>query len=126
MIGHPKPEKKWRSDKYRRLVASMPCINCNIAGRSQAAHMNLACLGKGMATKVSDAFMFPLCAPTVGAHGCHGLLDQGGIYDKSTSEALQWKWLQDFRTRMQRRRLWPDEAECQVSHAVRQFLERAA
>lgn len=126
MIGHPKPEKKWRSDKYRRLVASMPCISCGIEGRTQAAHLNLIELGKGRGTKVSDAFCIPLCADTFGARGCHSRLDQGGIYDRQTAAALQWRWLQDFRTNMQRRRLWPAEAERQVLPFVREYLERAA
>ena len=28
-----------RSEKYRRAVASLPCINCGIQGYSQAAHL---------------------------------------------------------------------------------------
>lgn len=58
----------WRSEKFRKLVASIDCSACGASGPSQAAHRNE---GKGMGIKVSDALCAALC-PT-----CHTELDQG-------------------------------------------------
>jgi hypothetical protein len=60
--------KPWRSEAYRRYVASFPCFACGIEGYSQCAHQNY---GKGRGTKVDDRLTFPLCAPRFGLIGCH-------------------------------------------------------
>ena len=70
--------KPWRSEKYRRFVASLPCAFCGRIGRSQAAHSNSAKHGKGMALKADDRYIMPLCATSVGIFGCHAMHDQGG------------------------------------------------
>ncbi len=58
----------FRSEALRRLVASLPCMECGLEGHTQAAHRNE---GKGMAAKTSDALLAALCV------GCHAWLDQG-------------------------------------------------
>ena len=58
----------WRSEKFRKLVASLDCGACGASGPSQAAHRNE---GKGMGIKVSDALCAALCP------ACHTELDQG-------------------------------------------------
>lgn len=58
----------FRSEKFRRLVASLPCQHCGIDGRTQAAHRNES---KGMGLKTSDALVAALCAD------CHTELDSG-------------------------------------------------
>ena len=63
----------WRSEKFKRLVASLDCSACPAPGPSQAAHRNE---GKGMGIKVSDALCAALC-PT-----CHTELDQGKTMTK--------------------------------------------
>lgn len=63
--------KPYRSESYRRWVASLDCIACGIHGYSQCAHAN----GGGMATKASDLETFPLCATRPGHQGCHMLFD---------------------------------------------------
>lgn len=63
----------WRSEKFRKLVASLDCSACPAPGPSQAAHRNE---GKGMGIKVSDALCAALC-PT-----CHAELDQGKSMSK--------------------------------------------
>jgi len=63
----------WRSEKFRKLVASLDCSACPAPGPSQAAHRNE---GKGMGIKVSDALCAALC-PT-----CHAELDQGKTMTK--------------------------------------------
>jgi hypothetical protein len=66
-VATPKDEP-YRSEEYRRFVASKPCFSCGIAGFSQCAHANY---GKGMAMKVSDLETFPLCGPHGLHNGCH-------------------------------------------------------
>jgi hypothetical protein len=68
LVGFPKPST-FRSEKLRRAVATLPCVNCGKEGATQAAHANQ---GKGMAIKSSDARIAALCTT------CHGSLDQGG------------------------------------------------
>ena len=58
----------FRSEKFRRAVASQECGACDSFAGSQAAHQNE---GKGLATKVSDARCAALCSI------CHRELDQG-------------------------------------------------
>lgn len=61
-----------RDESYRRRVAALPCFNCRIEGRSQAAHPNS---GKTKGVKHSDLLCFPLCADGPGYRGCHSSLD---------------------------------------------------
>ena len=63
----------WRSEKFKRLVASLDCSACPAPGPSQAAHRNE---GKGMGIKVSDALCAALCP------ACHTELDQGKTMTK--------------------------------------------
>jgi hypothetical protein len=71
MLG-PKT-KPVRSEAYRKLVASMPCVCCGIQGRSQAAHANS---GRGLGQKAPDTELFPLCADSPGSLGCHSHFDR--------------------------------------------------
>ena len=59
--------QQFRSEKFRRLVTTMPCQQCGAEG-TQAAHRNE---NKGMALKTSDALCVALCPQ------CHSWLDQG-------------------------------------------------
>lgn len=76
----------YRNEKYRRLVASLPCVVCGIEGRSQAAHSNLSMHGKAMSLKASDAAIFPLCADEPGRQGCHSLFDQHKLANSKTEK----------------------------------------
>lgn len=60
--------KPVRSEPYRRLIASFPCLECGLSGNSQAAHANF---GRGLGQKATDIHLFPLCAPRPGIIGCH-------------------------------------------------------
>jgi hypothetical protein len=70
----------YRNEKYRRLVASLPCAYCGREGRSQAAHSNLSKHGKAFSLKASDAAIFPLCADEPGRQGHHSLFDQNRLF----------------------------------------------
>lgn len=59
----------WRSEGWRRAVASLACVRCGRQGQTQAAHRNE---GKGMGSKVDDSLTAALCGP------CHSEIDQGG------------------------------------------------
>lgn len=78
-----------RSESYRRLVASLPCIACGIDGFSQHAHANQ---GKGMALKVCDLMAFPLCCDQPGRPGCHPKLDQGALFTKAIRREVEQEW----------------------------------
>lgn len=79
-----------RDKAYLRRVAQLPCVNCGIAGYSQAAHANT---GKGMSMKASDHDTFPLCCTRPGVPGCHAGLDQGAMFDKETRRAKEAEWV---------------------------------
>ena len=64
--------KPIRDKRYRRYVASLPCISCRIEGYSQAAHPNF---GRGLGQKSSDHDCFPLCSTRPGHMGCHAAFD---------------------------------------------------
>ncbi|WEE79445.1 hypothetical protein LZ683_08830 [Comamonas testosteroni] len=72
VVAVPK-ERVVRSERYRRLVASLPCIFCGIVGYSQHAHENE---GKGARLKVDDRRAMPLCCTRPGIEGCHVAFDQ--------------------------------------------------
>lgn len=72
LIGFGKV-KTFRSEKLRRAVADLPCVDCGRENETQAAHTNH---GKGMAIKASDARIMALCVR------CHSNLDQGGEMTK--------------------------------------------
>ena len=93
-----------RHEGYRRLVASMPCRYCGIAGYSQAAHANT---GKGAGIKSDDRTCFPLCADRPGQRGCHSRFDQGALFEKSARRAVELQWASETRGRIERSGLWP-------------------
>lgn len=70
VVAVPKA-KPVRSEAYRRLVASLPCWRCGIAGYSQAAHSDSGADGKGLGLKACDLTCFPACGPRPGVEGCH-------------------------------------------------------
>ena len=76
----PKPGE-FRSEDFRRLVASVPCRykGCNRID-VQAAHRNQ---GKGMATKTPDSRLFAACQ----AH--HNLADAGNKVSKAERRAYE-------------------------------------
>jgi hypothetical protein len=79
-----------RSEKYRRAVASLPCVSCGIEGSSQAAHANT---GKGMGMKADDFDTFPLCCDRPGVRGCHSRFDQGAMFSKVERREVEQRWI---------------------------------
>lgn len=106
-LANPK-HKAVRSEKYRRLVASLPCICCGAEGYSQAAHPNT---GKGMGQKADDNLCFPLCGPHQDlagmTPGCHASFDQGAMFDKQTRRAKEVEWGAQTVQRITRMGKWP-------------------
>ncbi len=96
-----------RSEPYRRLVASIPCKQCQVSGHSQAAHP--PCNGK--AIKQDDRECFPLCTTRAGPkgaiEGCHPKFDQYKLYphDKAVKKARQWA--AETRAEIEDADLWP-------------------
>lgn len=63
----PRPKlQTWRSEAYRRLVASLPCAHCGLAGYSNACHADQ---GKGMGIKSDDRTCWPGCVDRPGRSG---------------------------------------------------------
>lgn len=98
-----------RSEAYRRLVASLPCIACGVPGYSQCAHSNS---GKGAGIKASDLDSFPLCTVHPGAdgrlvQGCHENFDQGALFPKAVRRELEPLWAADTQRRIQAMGIWP-------------------
>lgn len=79
-------EPQFRSEKFRKLVTSLPCQHCGAEG-TQAAHANLSCFGKGMGRKASDFAIMALC-PT-----CHMGLDQGKSMTKEERRSFQFEMI---------------------------------
>lgn len=101
--------KPWRSEKHRRLVASLPCAQCGIEGSSQCAHANF---GKGFGTKVSDILTFPLCQT------CHAHHDQGGM-DRDKRHLREWELCDAKRSMLMRKHLWSAEDEMHYQDDIR-------
>lgn len=84
VVAVPKPVT-FRSEAWRRAVASLPCVVCGREGATQAAHPNH--IGKGMATKASDAWCVPLCVEH------HAEFDQGRRWTKQEKRDLMAGWI---------------------------------
>jgi hypothetical protein len=68
----------YRSDKWLRAVASLPCVACYREGMTQAAHRNQ---GKGMGLKTDDCLTAALC------QSCHSEIDQGKALSREERRA---------------------------------------
>jgi hypothetical protein len=71
MTSYPK-QWHYRSEKWLRAVASLPCVLCG-SEPAQAAHRNE---GKGLAMKTDDCLTAALCQP------CHAEIDQGNTWSR--------------------------------------------
>ena len=78
-------QNTFRSEAWRRAVASLPCVCCMRDGPSQAAHLNHR--GKGMGLKTHDVWTFPMCPD------CHREYDQGTRWSKEDRRALGDTWV---------------------------------
>lgn len=83
MPSFPKAPKPVRSEPYRRLVASLPCIACRVQNRSNHAHANS---GKWKGVKADDRDGFPLCVDQLGKIGCHTMHDQRKMFPGATDD----------------------------------------
>jgi hypothetical protein len=98
----------YRSEPYRRLVATLPCICCGIERMSQAAHPNT---GKGGALKTDDRDCFPLCHEG-SPKRCHQRFDQGAMFTKAERREIELLWA--HKTRMQLRQLARDDGQARA------------
>jgi hypothetical protein len=77
VTSYPK-QTTFRSEKWLRAVASLPCVLCGAEGQTQAAHRNE---GKGIALKTSDAWTAAICFT------CHANIDQGSSMTRDERRA---------------------------------------
>ena len=75
----------YRSEAWRRAVASLPCIYCGKENRTQAAHPNH--IGKGALIKAPDCWCVPLCVEH------HAEFDQGKRWTKAEKRELMDRWI---------------------------------
>lgn len=99
----------WRSEKHRRLVASLDCVICGKHAPSQCAHANY---GKGLGLKTSDALTFPACP------SCHSQHDQGAVWSKQERALKEWEYIDQTRANLLRRHLWSAETEQEYQKAI--------
>ena len=95
-----------RSEAYRRLVASLPCIHCGIEGYSQHAHENA---GKGKSMKADDRCAMPLCCTRPGIEGCHAAFDQYRLLPggREAHHTQGRAWAKKTRNQIQESGQWP-------------------
>jgi len=109
--------KPWRSEKHRRNVAGLHCVNCGVQGRTQAAHANF---NKGLATKACDSQLMALCVD------CHRLHDSGGLFQNKQQRWAKEVELVDLtRAELISRSLWTSDIE-QVYRLAYEPMKRAA
>jgi hypothetical protein len=75
----------FRSEAWRRAVASLPCACCFREGETQAAHPNHR--AKGMGIKSHDCWCVPLCVE------CHAEFDQGKKWTRPEKRELMDEWI---------------------------------
>src|SRR3974390_1672224 len=80
----------FRSETYRRYIASLPCAHCGLEGYSQAAHVGGLAEGKGGGLKVSDARCIPLCGDRPEVAGCHTKFDRHERPFERLGTANEW------------------------------------
>jgi len=101
-------ERPLRSERYRKIVASLPCDHCGIEGYSQAAHGDQ---GKGMAIKTDDRTCYPLCGPRPTAAGCHYLIGTAALYSKEERRAYEKAAALRTAAKVKALGLWPEEMD---------------
>ena len=99
-------EQPWRSEEYRRLVASYPCIHCGRSGPSQAAHADQ---GKGLGIKSDDRTAFPLCADGPSRRGCHSLIGIDAMFTRNQRRILERNYGGATRERIKAEGKWKPE-----------------
>ena len=104
-----------RSEEYRRLVASLPCVLCKIEGYSNACHSDDG--SKGCGTKSSDATCYPGCVSRPGIVGCHERIGTLRELRKDQRRELEALWANQ--TRMKLRAMAASDAD------VRKVVERS-
>lgn len=72
-----------RNPKRLELIRSLPCCECGLPPRSEAAHSNFGEHGKGKALKADDKYTIPLC------RSCHGQFDQN-LSQRTRQQQMDW------------------------------------
>lgn len=104
LVQRPK-EVRVEDEGYRRLVAKLPCINCNAYGASQAAHPNTL---KAKSRKACDTLLFPLC--TITALDCHGRFDRYELYGRERQSVIEPVWARQTQEAVRRAAAGDDRA----------------
>lgn len=72
-----------RDHKRLELIRSLPCCECGLPPRSEAAHSNFGEHGKGKGIKACDKYTIPLC------RSCHARFDKFDM-GMDHDESIEW------------------------------------
>ena len=97
-------EPPLRSEKYRRLVATLPCARCGVEGFSNAAHADF---GKGGHIKSSDLTCYPACVSRPGVRGCHDIIGASGAIPQAMRRELEIEYAARTRKTILESGKWP-------------------
>jgi hypothetical protein len=89
----------FRSEAYRRFVASFACMACGIEKRSQCAHSNQGRHGKAGRRQASDENTFPLCADQPTRMGCHTAHDLCLEMTKDERDELEDRYIRQMQAK---------------------------
>lgn len=96
-------ENAWRSEPYRRLVASFACEHCSLQGFSQFAHGDFT---KGMGIKTDDRTGYAACCDRPHRVGCHTLIGSSGRFSRDQRRVLERRYANQTIARVCRMGLW--------------------
>ena len=96
---NPKPDKRWKSDAYRKMVSMERCLWCGAAAPNEPHHISWAG-DRGWSQKVHDYLTCPAC------QRCHNAMHQmvgpwfrsitrkiGREEIKGEMVHLMWRWI---------------------------------
>jgi len=104
-----------RDEEYRRLVATLKCVMCNVVGFSNACHSDDSSKGAGL--KSGDETCYPACVSRPGILGCHERIGTVREIPKNQRHELEELWANQ--TRMTLRKL------AMFDNGARRIVERA-
>ena len=92
----------YRSKRWLKAVASLPCVICGVEQRTQAAHRNEG-KGMGIKTDVREGW--------AGCPECHHLVGTSGTLPKPTRRAVEILLAAHTRAEVEAAGTWPARLE---------------
>lgn len=99
-------ENPLQHEGYIRLVRSMPCKGCGIAGFTQFCHSDE---GKGLGIKSDCRAGWPGCGPRPGINGCHYDVGTSGFLGREGRRKFEREAAAQTRSEIRADGLWPPD-----------------